>query len=214
MPPPSNFLTDDEAAAGWRLLFDGETLAGWRGYRRDSVPTGWRAEEGTLHFAPGGDGGDIVTLETFGSFELALDWKVAPGGNSGIFYWGQESHPAIWHTAIEMQVLDDSGHADAATPSHRAGAVYDLYAPPEGIVHPAGEWNSVRIVADGPHAEHWLNGTRVADFEHDSSDWKRRVAASKFAAFPDFARVRHGLIGLQDHGDPVWYRNVKIRTLT
>ena len=203
-------LTEAERRAGWRSLFDGESLQGWREYRSEAPPEGWRAEDGTLHrYAPGGD---IMTAETFDDYELALEWKVAEGGNSGIFYHGRPGYDYIHDAAPEMQVLDDATHPDGGNPLTSAGAVYALYPAPPGVVRPAGEWNSVRIVANGDRVEHWLNGEKIVEYELGSEDWKRRVADTKFAG-TDYGAFRSGHIGLQDHGDPVWFRNIKLRSL-
>ncbi len=209
-----NTLTPDERAAGWRLLFDGRALDGWTGYGRSDLPAGWQIEGDALAFVPGGEGGDaVVPGGPYGDFELALEWKIQPCGNSGIFYRGAEGHEAVWASAPEMQVLDDACHPDARYPSHRAGSNYDLHAATPGAVRPAGEWNQARIVAQGPHVEHWLNGVEMAEYEQGSPDWTARVAASKFREMPDYGRAMSGVIALQDHGDRVWYRNLKIRPI-
>jgi hypothetical protein len=206
-----NVLTEEERADGWRLLFDGRTTEGWRAYRGDSVPDGWQVVDGTLaRVAPAGD---LVTVDEFDDFELALEWTVEPAGNSGIFYRATEEFESIWHGAPEMQVLDDARHVDGGDPLTSAGALYALYPAPEGVVKPAGEWNAVRIVADGPRIEQWLNGVKTVEAEIGSPDWEARVAASKFADLPGFARAPRGRIGLQDHDDRVAYRNIKIREL-
>jgi hypothetical protein len=204
-------LTHEERAAGWRLLFDGKSLAGWRGYKRASPPDGWQVVDGALTRVAAA--GDIVTREQFGNFELTLEWNVAPGGNSGIFYRASEDDDAIYWTAPEMQVLDDAAHRDGQDRLTAAGALYGLYPAPPGSVKPAGEWNAVRIVANGNHVEHWLNGTKVVECELGSADWDARVKASKFAPHARFAKNAAGHIGLQDHGDRVAYRNIKIREL-
>ena len=218
-PPPAsstetasmNVLTPAEQASGWRLLFDGRTTDGWRGYKQTSAPGGWQVVDGALTRT--GSGGDIITAGTFANFELSLEWKVAPGGNSGIFYRASEDTDAIYWNAPEMQVLDDARHADGQSRLTGAGAAYGLYEVPAGIVKPAGEWNAVRLVVDGRHVEHWLNGVRVVQYEFWSPDWETRVQASKFAPHPRFGRNTEGHIGLQDHGDWVAYRNIKIRVL-
>lgn len=206
-----NTLTPQERAAGWRLLFDGTSTAGWRSYRSDSMPGGWQAVDGALTRVA--RGGDIITRETFRDFELSLEWKVGPKGNSGIFYRAAPGSDAIYFSAPEMQVLDDAGHADGQSPLTSAGSVYGLYPTPRGIVRPAGEWNSARVVVNGNHVEHWLNGRQIAVYELGGADWKERVAKSKFAQWPEYGKAAEGHIGLQDHGDPVAFRNIKIRTL-
>jgi len=206
-----NTLTEAERAAGWRLLFDGESLAGWRSYRTEMPPDGWRAEDGTLRRY--GPGGDLVTVDQFADFELALEWRVGEGGNSGIFYRAAPGSEHIFHSAPEMQVLDDAGHPDGDDPLSSAGSVYGVYPAPRGVVRPAGEWNHVRITVAGDHVEHWLNGERIVEYEFGSADWEARVADSKFADVEEYGAAREGHVGLQDHGDPVWFRNIKLRPL-
>jgi len=206
-----NTLTPAEASAGWKLLFDGRTTAGWRGYKKDSVPPGWQVVNGEL--TQTGGGGDIITREKYKSFELSLEWKIAEGGNSGIFYRGSEDESAIYWTAPEMQVLDDARHPDGKDRLTSAGSDYGLYPATAGVVKPAGEWNQVRIVVNGNHVEHWMNGVRVVEYELGSPDWEARVKASKFAPHTKYGRVAEGYIGLQDHGDRVAFRNIKVRVL-
>jgi hypothetical protein len=206
-----NALTAEEQQAGWRLLFDGNSLDGWRSYHASGLPAGWQVDDGTLHRA--GRGGDIVTVDSFADFELSLEWKVAVGGNSGIFYRAAPGEKQIYFSAPEMQVLDDARHRDGGDPLTSAGAAYGLYPAPRGVVHAAGEWNSARIRVEGGHVEHWLNGQKLLEYTLGSDDWKARVAKSKFAGWPAYGRASTGHIGLQDHGDPVWYRDIKIRVL-
>jgi hypothetical protein len=197
----------------WVVLFDGQDLSHWRGFQRADLPAGWQIDNGTLAFVPGGERGDIVTREQYGDFELELEWRIAEGGNSGIMYRVGEDQPQPWHTGPEMQVLDDDAHADGLIANHRSGALYDLIDPPSDIARPVGEWNQVRIVLRGDHIQQWLNGHSTADIEIGSEEWNRRLAASKFADMPAFASRRSGHIALQDHGDPVWFRNIRIRPL-
>ncbi|HKB52759.1 MAG TPA: DUF1080 domain-containing protein [Ramlibacter sp.] len=206
-----NTLTSAEHAAGWRLLFDGKTTDGWRGYRMDSVPVGWRVVDGALTRVAGGD--DILTREAFANFMLELDWNIAPGGNSGILYRVTEEYDEPYWSGPEMQVLDDARHPDGQSPLTSAGSNYALYPSPRGIVKPPGEWNHVRIVVNGNHVEHWLNGQRVVEYELGSPDWVARVAQSKFAKYRDFGRAPAGYIDLQEHGARVAYKNIKIRVL-
>jgi hypothetical protein len=160
-----------------------------------------------------GLGGDIMTTDTFDNFELTLEWKVAPGGNSGIFYRVTERADATYETGPEMQVLDDDRHRDGQSRLTSAGSLYGLYPAPVGAVKPAGEWNAVRIVVNGSHVEHWLNGVKVVEAEIGSDDWNQRVANSKFRQWPHFGKASRGHIALQDHGDWVAYRNIRIRVL-
>ena len=217
---------------GWRLLFDGETFEGWRGLGREAVPEGhWVIEDGTIRKVASGDvptqadgqpleGGDLMTVETFGDFELVLEWKVSPGGNSGVKYNVSEDlstanppeHAAL---GFEYQILDDDEHPDAEDVTHRSAALYDLIAPgPEKQLRPVGEFNLSRIVFNGPHGEHWLNGARVVAYDLDTPRFDSLLAASKYAPTDGFADRRNGHIVLQDHGDDVWFRSIKIRDLS
>lgn len=207
-----NALTDAERAEGWRLLFDGRTTEGWRGFRREDMPPGWEVADGELRRVE--HSGDIITVEEYDDFELSLEWKVVPGGNSGIFFNVSEEAEEVWHTGPEMQVLDDERHRDGQDPLTAAGANYALHPAPRGVVRPAGEWNEARILVRGNHVEHSLNGQKIVEYELGSEDWERRVAESKFAELPRYGRESSGHISLQDHGDPgdrVAYRNIKLR---
>ncbi|HEX6316062.1 MAG TPA: DUF1080 domain-containing protein [Gemmatimonadaceae bacterium] len=206
-----NTLTAEEKAAGWKLLFDGKTTAGWRAYGADSMPSGWQAVDGSL--ARVSRAADIITREQFGDFELTLDWKVERGGNSGVFYRAVEGLEWIYQGAPEYQILDDSVHRDGRNPLTSAGANYGLYPAPRGVVRPAGQWNTARIVAKGPHVEHWLNGQKVVEYEQGSQEWSKLVAGAKFAAWPQYGKAMKGHIGLQEHGGRAEFRNIKIREL-
>jgi hypothetical protein len=206
-------LSADEQSAGCKLLFDGKSFDGWRGYKMQGVPKGWKiTNQGELYFKPKG-GGDIITVDQYGDFELQLEWKISEDGNSGIFFWVTEDRNYSWETGPEMQVLDNKKHKDGLDPSTSAGANYELHAPAQDVTRPAGEYNQVRILVKGTHIEHWLNGTKIVEYEIGSPDWEARVAKSKFATMPGYGRNRRGHIVLQDHGDKVWYRNIRIRPL-
>ena len=209
-----NTLTASEQAEGWRLLFDGASLAGWRGYRQTTAPDGWKVVDGAITLV--GKGGDLVTADTFANFELKIDFKLAPNGNSGIFYRGVESPDGpIYYSAPEYQVIDNAGHPDAKNgPDRYCGANYALEAPAKAeACHPAGQWNSARIVVNGAHVEHWLNGEKMVEYELWSDKWKAQVAASKFKAWPAYGMAKSGLIAVQDHGNDVAFRNIKIKVL-
>ena len=206
-----NTLTAAERAAGWQLLFDGQSLDGWRGYNQEGIPVGWAVEDGALTRVA--RGGDIITIEQFTDFELYLEWKVEPGGNGGVFYRAVEGQRIIYHSAPEMQVLDDARHRDGRSPLTSAGSNYGLYGVPRGVVRPAEEWNTSRIVVRGNHVEHWLNGTKVVEYELRSPEWVELVQNSKFNQWPACGQADRGHIGLQEHGKRVWYRNIKVREL-
>jgi hypothetical protein len=205
-----NTLTAKKKAEGWRLLFDGATTAGWRGFRQTTIPAGWQAIDGSLTRL--GPGGDIVTIDQFGDFELTIEWKLAPNGNSGIFYRVTEDDDVMWHTAPEYQLID-SGYKEPLKPAQYAGSNYDLDPPARDATRPIGTWNETRILVKGSHVEHWLNGVKVVEYELWTDAWQRRVRASKFKDFAAYGRAHRGHIGLQDHGDSVAFRNIKIREI-
>jgi cytochrome c len=206
--PPANVLSDAEKQAGWRLLFDGVTTNGWRGFRRKDAPSGWKVEQGVLGRA--GDAGDLVTEEEFGDFELAFDWKIAKDGNSGVMFHVSENKEHPWETGPEFQILDNDGHPDGKDPRTSAGSNYALHAPAWDATRPVGMWNSARIVVRGSHVEHWMNGRKLLEYELWSPEWDALVRSSKFASMPGYGRNRRGRIALQDHGDRVEFRNVRI----
>lgn len=207
-------LTAEETAAGWELLFNGTDLTGWKGYKKDAPGEAWKVENGELTLTAGG-AGDLMSVKEYGPFELSLEWKIAPNGNSGIIYLVNEVDGAdnTYNTGPEMQVLDNDGHADGKFPTHRAGALYDFVTPPDGAVKPVGEWNHAVVRFTGSEIEHWLNDKLVSETSYGDDAWKTKVAASKFKQWPLFGTFAKGHIALQDHGDKVWYRNIKIRSL-
>ena len=210
-PPSANTLSPAERAAGWRLLFDGTSTKGWRGFRQKAAPDGWQAVDGTLSRVR--SGADLITVDQFDSFELALEWKIASGGNSGIMFRVSEDEEATYHTGPEMQVLDNGRHPDGRAPLTSAGSCYGLYAPVKDTTKPVGEWNAVRLIVNGNHVEHWLNDVKVVEYELGSPEWTKLVRSSKFNEWPRYGRVPRGHIALQDHGDLVSYRNIKIRSI-
>lgn len=213
-PASMTTLTAAEQAAGWKLLFNGQNFDGWRVYRGGAPAAPWIVEDGAMALTARG-GGDLVTEEEFGPFELSLEWKISPNGNSGVMYLVKESEaaPNTYNTGPEMQVLDDAGHPDGKIPSHRAGALYDFAEPLVAAAKPVGQWNQATIRFTGTSIEHWLNGQKVAESSYGDDAWSAKVAASKFRTMPLFGLASTGRIALQDHGDKVWYRNVKIRSL-
>ena len=220
-PPPHNTLTAAEREGGWHLLFDGETTDGWRGYNAEHFPDrGWEVRDGSLIVMKSGTeeeglGGDIVTTESFGSFELTIDFRVTPVANSGILYRViEQPDSGMWQNAPEFQVLDDSAYVAMGTMdmhTHLTGDNYDLHASHVKASAPIGEWNTARIVVDGNHVEHWLNGQMTVEYELLSAEWEALVAKSKFGIYEQYGRAPSGPIGIQDHGHEVWYRNIKIR---
>jgi cytochrome c len=218
------------AASDWRDLFDGKTFAGWRNYAgEDGEIEKWVVRDGAMELQPGrfgflqmvrsyifgGTSGDLIySREKFRNFELSLEWKISENGNSGIFYFvADESQTTPWKTGLEMQVLHNEGHPDGEIHSHRAGDLYDLVAADPETVRPPGQWNEARIRVHNNHIEHWLNGVKVVSIERGSERWQSALASSKFADWVDFGTAEEGYIALQDHGDPVWYRNIRVRSL-
>lgn len=212
-----NELTTQERHEGWVLLFDGKTTRGWRNYNKDGIGSAWKAADGALVFDPasGNEGGDIITEQTYENFELSLEWKISACGNSGLMFNVVEDkkYESPWLTGPEMQMLDNTCHPDAKIHKHRAGDLYDLIACSTETVKPAGEWNQVRLIADEGRYEFWLNGTLVVTFTMHTPEWNQMVASSKFREFSDFGKARKGHLALQDHGDKVWFRNIKIKVL-
>jgi hypothetical protein len=207
-----NTLTSEERSQGWKLLFDGKTTNGWRGYKEQTVPAGWQVVDGAL--VRTGRGGDIITVDQYDNFELALEWKISPGGNSGVMYRVSEDGEASYYTGPEVQVLDNHKHPDGKSPLTSAGSCFGLYAPSKDVTRPVGSWNELRLVVRGNRVEHWLNGEKVVQYELFSADWNQRVEGSKFKQWPKFGRIPRGHIALQEHGNRVEFRNIKIRKLT
>jgi hypothetical protein len=209
--PAPNHLSKSDSDAGWQLLFDGTSLEHWRGFKQDGAPEGWVIDDAAIHRA--GPGGDLVTRETYDDFELRIDWRVGIGANSGIFFNVTEDKDYVWETGPEFQILDDAGHPDGGNALTSAGANYALHAASVKAANTTGGWNRTRLVVQGNRVQHYLNDQLVVDYELLSPEWERLVAASKFASMPDYGRRPAGHIALQDHGDPVWFRNIAIRRL-
>ena len=206
-------------SAGWRPLFDGSNLDAWTGFQTDSIPAKWVVEDGALHFNPEvpGSGGDLVTAQDYDNFELSFEWKISECGNSGVIYLADVSdkYEAPWNTGPEYQILDNTCHPDAEEGAGKrvAASNYDMNAPTADVVRPAGQWNQSLIKVDSSRVEHWLNGQMVVSYEIGSEEWKQNLAASKWTEYPDYGTARTGRIALQDHGNEVWYRNIRIREL-
>ncbi|MFN8252425.1 MAG: DUF1080 domain-containing protein [Ferruginibacter sp.] len=211
------------ADSGWVSLFDGKTTEGWHSYGKSSVGEAWKVADGSLYLDTTKKegwqikgGGDIVTNGEFENFDLKLEWKIAPNGNSGIIFYVNEDtskYKYVWNTGPEMQVLDNNGHPDAKIIKHRAGDLYDLISCSKETVKPAGEWNEAEIMSNNGKLDLFLNGTNVVSTNMWDSAWKQMLAGSKFKDMKDFGSYKKGRIALQDHGNAVWYRNIKIKKL-
>ena len=212
-----NTLTAKEQKDGWKLLFDGKTTAGWRNFNTTTVGAGWKVQNGELYLdkTVKEGRGDILTEAEYENYEFSIEWKIDACGNSGIIFNVVEDpkYEATYVTGPEMQVLDNACHPDAKIIKHRAGDLYDLISSSTETVKPAGEWNNAVIRSDHGKMEFWLNGKKIVEFKMHDAKWDAMVAASKFKTMPDFGKALKGHIALQDHGDIVWYRNIKIREL-
>jgi len=218
-----NVLTDQQKTEGWQLLFDGESTNGWHKYGGKPVGSAWKVADGALYLDTTikenwqiKDGGDIVSDSAFENFHLKLEWKIAKDGNSGIMFYVQEDtvkYKWPWETAPEMQVLDNNGHPDSKIIKHRAGDLYDLISCSKETVKQAGEWNLAEVKCLNGKLDLFLNGENVVSTTLWDDNWKKLVAGSKFVEMPDFGTYKKGKIGLQDHGNAVWYRKIMIKKL-
>lgn len=218
----ANTLSPAEKADGWALLFDGKTTTGWHGYNGKSTDS-WTVEDCALK-TKGTEGNygsdmraDVVTDAQYTNFELRLDWKATKGGNSGVMYGVVEDkkYDAPWKTGPEYQLIDDIGFPQKLEPWQKAGANYAMHLPDDGkkVLKPVGEWNTTRIVVNGSHVEHWLNGQKLLEFERWTPEWNRLRDSGKWSEAPDYGKAKIGHIAIQDHGSVFWFRNVKIRRL-
>ncbi|HEY5691544.1 MAG TPA: DUF1080 domain-containing protein [Cyclobacteriaceae bacterium] len=220
--PMPNTLTEQEKEAGWKLLFDGQTTNGWKGFNKDEPGPAWHIEDGALSLDASNvvdgktiGGGDIITKDEYENYELSVEWKIEPCGNSGIIFnvVEDEKYTNTYLTGPEMQVLDNECHPDAKIIKHRAGDLYDMISVSEETVKPAGEWNQARLISDHEKYTFYLNGVQTVMFEMHTPEWDSMVAGSKFKEWADFGKASKGHIALQDHQNEVWYRNIKIREI-
>ena len=221
----ANVLTDEETKQGYKLLFDGKSFAGWHNFGKTTLGPDWIVDsaEQSMHLNVKkkqdgkwyADGGDIVTADSYENFELQVDWKIDTCGNSGIIYniIDDPKLEFVWRSGPEMQVLDNKCHPDAKIIKHRAGDLYDLQSCSQETVKPALEWNNAKLVQNKGKVEHWLNGVKVVGYDMNAPAWKELIKGSKFKDMPKFGSMMKGHIALQDHGNKVWYRNMKIKML-
>ena len=216
-PPLSRTRHSKDAPGEWKTLFDGKTTKGWHSYGKTQADPQWEVKDGALHLDKSkGGSGDLLTDGVYGNFDLTLEWKISPKGNSGILFYVQEDttqYKEAYYTGPEMQVLDNDGHSDGKIHKHRAGDLYDLIACSKESVRPVGEWNEVEIYSKDGTLKLFLNGVNVVSTTLWDENWKKMVAGSKFKQWPAFGMFKSGRIDLQDHGNEVWYRNIKIKEL-
>lgn len=207
-----NQLTAEEQADGWQLLFNGKDMTQWRSFKQPTVNEKWKIEDGAITLTLGG-GGDLISKQSYKNFELTLDWKIAEAGNSGILILADEKGKYIYSHAPEIQILDNERHPDNKLDTHLSGSLYDMIASPVASHKKAGEWNSTKIRLENSALTIWQNDVQTAKVTIGSAEWNSLIAKSKFASWPDFAAAKEGHIGLQDHGDKVWFKNIKIKEL-
>ncbi len=213
-------LTDQQMADGWKLLFDGQTKNGWQIFKGRKNNT-WEVLAGTLHCKAlqegvtgvGDERSDIMTTEEFENFELAFDWKISPEGNSGVMYRVTEEFEQPYYSGPEYQLIDDKGYPGELHDGQRTGDNYDMHIAENKVLKAVGEWNTSKILVNGNHVEHWLNRTKVVEYELGSADWNKRKQASKWKDAAGYGLSQKGRIVLQDHGNEAWYRNIMIKAL-
>jgi hypothetical protein len=213
--PPNNSLSEKEKMEGWQLLFNGKNLDGWKSFQGKEI-SGWKVIDGVLNNSGVGSdhGGDIVTKEKFQNFELSLEWKIASKSNSGIFYHVNEKiGNAIFESGPEYQLIDDKGWPEKLNDYQYSGANYGMHAPQNAVVKDISEWNQARIIVDGAHVQHYLNGIKVVDYYLWDDGWKALKEKGKWKDYPYYGMAKKGNIGLQDHGGLAQFRNIKIKVI-
>lgn len=205
---------------GWQKLFDGKSTEGWHTYGKATAGSAWKVDDGAFYLDASNNQadqrGDLVTNAEFDNYHLKLEWKISKDGNSGIIFYVNdnfEKYPATYNTGLEMQVLDNDGHADGKINKHRSGDLYDLIASRKEPVKPVGQWNKVEIISNNGKLDFIMNGENIVSTTLWDANWKQLVAGSKFKTMPDFGIYKSGKIALQDHGNEVWYRNIMIKKL-
>lgn len=212
-----NSLTDAEKKAGWQLLFDGKDLDGWRMYQNKNADC-WGVKDGVIYCKGSTTDksdlrADLISKDEFDNFELSIEWKIAPAGNSGIMYHVSEEAKAAYLSGPEYQLIDDDGFPEKLEDWQKTGADYAMYTPTAKAAKSVGQFNITRIVVNGSHREHWLNGVKIVEFEAWSDDWNKRKSVGKWKDTPNYGMNKKGHIALQDHGSGVWFKNIKIRKL-
>lgn len=215
----ANTLTAEEEGNGWKLLFNGRNLDGWRTFKNKPADS-WTVDSasGTIHCLgsktdKSDKRADLITNDEFENFELSVDWKLAPQGNSGILYMVNEDHEASYKSGPEYQLIDDNNFPEKLEDWQKTGANYAMGGPLVAAAKPIGEWNTTRIIVNGNHVEHWLNGQKTAEYELGSPEWKKLKETGKWKDAPGYAAKKKGHICFQDHGSEIWFKNVKIKTM-
>lgn len=203
---------EQEKEKGYEVLFDGSSMKNFRGYKSEKIGAGWSIKDKALFFN-GKGGGDIVTKKAYANFDMKFEWKISPGGNSGVMFRVGLGDYAPYQTGPEYQILDDSKHNDGKNKLTSSAALYGLFIAKDKKLNEVGKWNTGRIVVNGNQIQHYLNGKKVVDTTMGSEQWKEALAKSKFRTWKKFATKKKGHLAFQDHGDKVWYRNVRIKTL-
>jgi len=212
-----NTLTEAEKKNGWKLLFDGKSLNGWRAYQNKKMDS-WMAMSGVIHCKGSKEDksdlrADLITDKQYENFDLSIDWKISPQGNSGIIYLATEQHHAAYETGPEYQVIDDLNFPEKLEDWQKTGANYAMDPAPTAKPNKVGEWNTTRIVVNKGHVEHWLNGEKIVEYQIGSEKWNKEKATGKWKSAPDYGVAKKGHIALQDHGSEAWFRNIKIKEL-